>query len=125
MPAADSVQQLAQPTVAPIYEENTHDKQKDVHTGSIGFRICPYMDAQRPRRLRARGKIGVATAPSPIGPFKDALGRPLIEHCFPVAAVDEACGTPVGSGRNEKAIFTWFASRPIAQGRKGARSRPW
>jgi hypothetical protein len=27
----------------------------------------------------ARGKIGVATAPSPVGPFKDALGRPLIE----------------------------------------------
>jgi len=42
---------------------------------------------------------------------------PLIERWFPVAAVDEACGTPVGSGRNEKAIFTWFASRPIAQAR--------
>lgn len=42
---------------------------------------------------------------------------PLIERWFPVAAVDEACGTPAGSGRNEKAIFTWFASRPIAQAR--------
>ncbi len=42
---------------------------------------------------------------------------PLIERWFPVAAVDQACGTPVGSGRNEKAIFTWFASRPIAQAR--------
>lgn len=42
---------------------------------------------------------------------------PLIERWFPVSAVDEACGTPVGSGRNEKAIFTWFASRPIAQAR--------
>jgi putative DNA methylase len=41
----------------------------------------------------------------------------LIDRWFPVAAVDEACGTPVGSGRNEKAIFTWFASRPIAQAR--------
>jgi adenine-specific DNA methylase len=41
----------------------------------------------------------------------------LIERWFPVAAVDEACGTPAGSGRNEKAIFTWFASRPIAQAR--------
>lgn len=26
----------------------------------------------------ARGKIGVATAPTPTGPFKDALGRPLL-----------------------------------------------
>ncbi len=26
----------------------------------------------------ARGKIGVATAPTPVGPFKDALDRPLI-----------------------------------------------
>lgn len=42
---------------------------------------------------------------------------PLIERWFPVAAVDEACGTPAGSGQNEKAIFTWFASRPIAQAR--------
>jgi adenine-specific DNA methylase len=41
----------------------------------------------------------------------------LIERWFPVAAVDEACGTPTGSGQNEKAIFTWFASRPIAQAR--------
>lgn len=41
----------------------------------------------------------------------------LIERWFPVAAVDEACGTPAGSGQNEKAIFTWFASRPIAQAR--------
>lgn len=42
---------------------------------------------------------------------------PLIEQWFPVGAVDEACGTTVGSGQNEKAIFTWFASRPIAQAR--------
>lgn len=41
----------------------------------------------------------------------------LIDRWFPVAAVDEACGTPAGSGRNEKALFTWFASRPIAQAR--------
>ena len=51
-----------------------------------------------------------------IGP--GGAGRsPLIERWFPVAAVDEACGTPAGSGQNEKAIFTWFASRPIAQAR--------
>ncbi len=42
---------------------------------------------------------------------------PLIERWFPVAAVDAACGTSAGSGQNEKAIFTWFASRPIAQAR--------
>jgi adenine-specific DNA methylase len=41
----------------------------------------------------------------------------MIERWFPVAAVDQAVGTPAGSGRSEKAIFTWFASRPIAQAR--------
>lgn len=41
----------------------------------------------------------------------------LIDRWFPVGAVDDACGTPAGSGLNEKAIFTWFASRPIAQAR--------
>ena len=41
----------------------------------------------------------------------------MIGRWFPVAAVDEACRTPAGSGRVEKAIFTWFASRPIAQAR--------
>lgn len=41
----------------------------------------------------------------------------IIDAWFPCAAVDEACGSPVGSGKNEKAIFTWFASRPIAQAR--------
>ncbi len=44
----------------------------------------------------------------------------LIDRWFPVSAVDEACGTPAGSGRVEKAIFSWFASRPIAQARAAA-----
>ena len=44
----------------------------------------------------------------------------MIDRWFPVSAVDEACGTPVGSGLTEKAIFTWFASRPIAQARAAA-----
>ena len=44
----------------------------------------------------------------------------MIDRWFPVAAVDDACGTPAGSGRVEKAIFTWFASRPIAQARAAA-----
>src|SRR5690242_16777521 len=34
----------------------------------------------------------------------------IIDTWFPCAAVDDACGSPVGSGKNEKAIFTWFAS---------------
>jgi adenine-specific DNA methylase len=41
----------------------------------------------------------------------------VIDQWFPCAAVDEACGNTAGSGLNEKAIFTWFASRPIAQAR--------
>jgi adenine-specific DNA methylase len=41
----------------------------------------------------------------------------MIDHWFPCATVDAAVGTPAGSGRNEKAIFPWFASRPIAQAR--------
>src|SRR5437588_11068720 len=41
----------------------------------------------------------------------------LIDHWFPCAAVDTAVGTTAGSGRSEKALFTWFASRPIAQAR--------
>lgn len=41
----------------------------------------------------------------------------IIDTWFPCAAVDDACGSPAGSGKNEKAIFTWFASRPIAQAR--------
>jgi adenine-specific DNA methylase len=44
----------------------------------------------------------------------------LIDRWFPVAAVDEACGTPAGSGLTEKAVFPWFASRPIAQARAAA-----
>ncbi len=43
--------------------------------------------------------------------------RRLVERWFPVAAVNRAVETPAGSGRSEKAIFTWFASRPIAQAR--------
>ncbi|MGM1058545.1 hypothetical protein [Saccharothrix sp. Mg75] len=41
----------------------------------------------------------------------------LIDHWFPCTTVDAAVGTPTGSGRSEKAIFPWFASRPIAQAR--------
>ena len=44
----------------------------------------------------------------------------MIDRWFPVGAVDEACGTPAGSGLTEKALFSWFASRPIAQARAAA-----
>ncbi|NBH10358.1 DUF1156 domain-containing protein [Amycolatopsis sp. SID8362] len=58
----------------------------------------------------------------------------LIDYWFPCAVVDAAVGSPAGSGRNEKAIFPWFASRPIAQARAAvltallpddASLRPW
>jgi len=48
---------------------------------------------------------------------QDAVERRLIDQWFPCPAVDEAVTTPAGSGRSEKALFTWFASRPIAQAR--------
>jgi adenine-specific DNA methylase len=41
----------------------------------------------------------------------------MIDRWFPCSIVDSAVGSPSGSGRNEKAIFPWFASRPIAQAR--------
>lgn len=41
----------------------------------------------------------------------------MIDTWFPCEAVDRAVGTTAGSGRSEKALFTWFASRPIAQAR--------
>lgn len=56
------------------------------------------------------------TAEGAGGTVRDVTSR-LIDHWFPCAAVDAAVGTPAGSGRSEKALFTWFASRPIAQAR--------
>lgn len=41
----------------------------------------------------------------------------MIDHWFPCAAVDKAVTKAAGSGLSEKALFTWFASRPIAQAR--------
>lgn len=41
----------------------------------------------------------------------------MVDRWFPVEAVNKAVGTAEGSGRSEKAFFTWFASRPIAQAR--------
>ncbi|TQM11050.1 hypothetical protein [Pseudonocardia kunmingensis] len=41
----------------------------------------------------------------------------MIDRWFPCGPVDAAVKTPAGSGLSEKALFTWFASRPIAQAR--------
>jgi adenine-specific DNA methylase len=53
---------------------------------------------------------------APIDTFPDVRAR-MIDHWFPCAAVDAAAASPAGSGRSEKALFPWFASRPIAQAR--------
>jgi putative DNA methylase len=50
------------------------------------------------------------------GTVRDVTSR-MIDHWFPCSSIDKAVGTPIGSGRSEKALFTWFASRPIAQAR--------
>ncbi len=53
---------------------------------------------------------------SPESQATDPAAR-LIDTWFPCPEVDAAVGTPAGSGLSEKALFTWFASRPIAQAR--------
>lgn len=49
--------------------------------------------------------------------MSDADQPRVIDVWFPCAGVDAACHLPIGSGKNEKAIAVWFASRPIAQAR--------
>jgi hypothetical protein len=39
----------------------------------------------------------------------------MIERWFPCAEVSEASGSGWGSGKSERALFTWFAARPLAQ----------
>lgn len=56
------------------------------------------------------------TAPTQQVAVPDTASR-LIDTWFPCPEVDAAVGTRAGSGRSEKALFTWFASRPIAQAR--------
>ncbi|MBO4236829.1 DUF1156 domain-containing protein [Pseudonocardia alni] len=58
-----------------------------------------------------------ATAATGSAGIVSDLRERLIDHWFPCADVDAAVGTTAGSGRSEKALFTWFASRPIAQAR--------
>jgi putative DNA methylase len=39
----------------------------------------------------------------------------MIERWFPCTEVSEASASGWGSGKSEKALFTWFAARPLAQ----------
>ena len=55
-------------------------------------------------------------SPSTVG---DMRAR-MIDQWFPCSSVDAAVGTPAGSGRSEKALFTWFASARLR--RRGPRS---
>jgi putative DNA methylase len=41
----------------------------------------------------------------------------MIERWFPCAEVSDASGSGWGSGKSEKALFIWFAARPLAQAR--------
>lgn len=51
----------------------------------------------------------------------------MIDRWFPCAEVTDASSKPYGSGRIEKAMITWFASRPIAQARAAVLTTllPW
>ena len=87
----------------------------------------------RPRvELRLQNPAGVLAGPRAIqrftipvvpastlpgGSVSDADQPRVIDVWFPCAGVDAACHLPIGSGKNEKAIAVWFASRPIAQAR--------
>jgi len=51
----------------------------------------------------------------------------MIERWFPCAEVSEASGSGWGSGQSEKALFTWFAARPLAQAKAAVLTSllPW
>jgi putative DNA methylase len=51
----------------------------------------------------------------------------MIERWFPCAEVSETSRSGWGSGRTEKALFTWFAARPLAQARAAVLTSllPW
>ena len=51
----------------------------------------------------------------------------MIERWFPCAEVSEASESGWGSGKSEKALFTWFAARPIAQAKAAVLTSllPW
>src|ERR1035441_5022387 len=51
----------------------------------------------------------------------------MIERWFPCAEVSEASASGWGSGKSEKALFTWFAAPPLAQAQAAGLTRllPW
>jgi putative DNA methylase len=51
----------------------------------------------------------------------------MIERWFPCAEVSEASASGWGKGRSEKALFTWFAARPLAQAKAAVLTSllPW
>jgi adenine-specific DNA methylase len=51
----------------------------------------------------------------------------MIERWFPCAEVSEASGSGWGSGKSERALFTWFAARPLAQAKAAVLTSllPW
>ncbi len=51
----------------------------------------------------------------------------MIERWFPCAEVSEACESGWGSGKSEKALFIWFAARPLAQAKAAVLTSllPW
>ena len=51
----------------------------------------------------------------------------MIERWFPCAEVSEASESGWGSGKSERALFTWFAARPLAQAKAAVLTSllPW
>ena len=51
----------------------------------------------------------------------------MIERWFPCAEVSDASSSGWGSGKSEKALFTWFAARPLAQAKAAVLTSllPW
>lgn len=51
----------------------------------------------------------------------------MIERWFPCAEVSEASEKGWGSGKSERALFTWFAARPLAQAKAAVLTSllPW
>lgn len=51
----------------------------------------------------------------------------MIERWFPCTEVSEASDSGWGSGKSEKALFTWFAARPLAQAKAAVLTSllPW
>src|ERR1022692_272034 len=51
----------------------------------------------------------------------------MIERWFPCTEVSEASRSGWGSGKSEKALFTWFAARPLAQAKAAVLTSllPW